>query len=217
MIIVFLGPPGSGKDTQAQILAENQKFTVVSGGEALREEIERNGPHAAEIKQIMDNGDLVPDEIGKPILIEYIQRLGVSEKIAFTGSVRRFTQIAIVDEVANAIGGRVDAVVYLKLSDEQVYERTAGRLYAPKSDRTYHVKFKPPKVPGVCDISGEPLIRRNDDKPESVTERLKVFHQDLASILEAYQQRGILHTVDASLPIPEVYKNIVATLDLESS
>lgn len=215
MNIIFLGPPGSGKDTQALILRDKYGFTVISGGEALREEVERGGPNSETIMNYMNSGLLVPENITQDIVREYIKSKGVKDRLAFTGSVRSVPQLEFLDTLTSELGGKVDAVFYLKLSDEMVSERVKGRLYAPSSDMTYHTKFKPPKVAGKDDITGEDLVKRPDDHPAAVLERLHVFYESLPAIEAEYKSRGIWYELDAGLPIDEVQSKIEDVLKLD--
>lgn len=214
MNIIFLGPPGSGKDTQAQLLRDHYGYTVISGGEALREEVEQGGENSEMIMHYMNSGLLVPEEITQRVIREYIQRKGVKDNLAFTGSVRSIEQLKFLDELTAELSGKVDVVFYLKLDDVGVSERIKGRLYAPNSDMTYHVKYKPPQVEGKDDITGEDLIKRPDDHPAAVLERLHVFYDSLPAIQAEYEQRGIWREVDAGLPIAQVQEQIVSMLEL---
>jgi len=214
MNIIFLGPPGSGKDTQAQILRDNYGYTVISGGEALREEVEQGGDNAEQIMYYMNSGLLVPEAITQQVIRDYIKRKDVTSKLAFTGSVRSVPQMQFLDQLMSELGSQIDAVLYLKLSDKVVADRIDGRLYAPNSDMTYHVRYKPPKIKGKDDFTGEDLIKRPDDHPAAILERLHIFYDSLDEIEAEYAKRGIWHQIKADLSIAEVQAEIVDVLKL---
>lgn len=214
MIALFIGAPASGKDTQAYLLQKYHQFTPVSGGEALREEVEKGGAQAPLIQAYMDRGELVPDEITNEAVANYIRQLGVSDRLALTGGVRRMHQVPAFDALMTKIGQSLTAAIYLKIDDATVYDRVAGRLYAPGSNQTYHVKYKPPKVPGFCDISGEPLVKRADDNEAAVAERLRSFHTETQVVIDYYREQGLLHEIDASQDIQVVYQEIERVLEL---
>lgn len=213
MILLFLGPPGSGKDTQASILADKYGFGVVSPGEALREEVEK-GSEAGKLAQpFMERGDLVPDDVLDQVLRSYIKKFP-EPKLIITGSPRRLPQVELTDKLIADLGQQIKAAIYFHLDDAEIVKRLSGRLYAPKSNRTYHEVYNPPKVPGKCDVTGEDLIRRPDDEPAAVTERLEVYHHETRPVVDAYRRRGILMDLDASLGIVEVTKNLERELEL---
>lgn len=210
-----MGPPASGKDTQAEILAERYGFNIMSFGEVLREEVEHGGENAKDAKEYMERGELVPSELLFEVVGQYIDRKGVPENIVFTGAARRAVEIPFIDKLLAQRGGKVDAVIYLTIPDEESVQRISGRWYSPTSDRTYHDIYKPPKVPGIDDATGEKLIKREDDKPEVVRERLRIFHQELEPVKEEFESRGIWYEVDGTPSISEIHNQIVRVLQLD--
>lgn len=208
MVAIFLGPAGSGKDTQANLLAEKYGVTVVSPGELLRDHVDNKGKYAEEASDLMKRGELVPDSMLQDILYEQMKEMNLTNVI-ITGAPRNPEQIPLIDELFARLSLKLDKVVHFNLSDEQLIERLSGRYYAPKSGRTYHLKYNPPKVPGKDDETGEDLIQRADDTAEGIKKRLEIYHNKIQAILPVYRERGVLIEEDASPSI----EDIAATLE----
>jgi adenylate kinase len=211
MIYIFLGPPGSGKDTQAQLFADKIGARVISVGEVIREAVEQNHPRAVEISNLINAGNLVPDDLLEQILEQYWHKVS-GEKIILTGFPRRASQFDLLERVAKAHNQRLEKVVYLDVPDEIVIERLSGRLYAPGSDRVYHLRYNPPKQAGLDDETGEPLVTRADDTPEGIAKRLELFHREIEPILAMARERGWLVSVDGSRTIAEIAEDVFLRL-----
>lgn len=184
MRIIFLGPPGAGKGTQAQFIAEYFHIPKISTGDMLRKAVEMQTPFGQQVKRIMASGELVPDDVIIGLVKERIAQPDCANGFLLDGFPRTTTQ-------ANALRAqqiKVDDVIELSVPDEEIIERMSGRLVHPASGRVYHRKYQPPKVAGKDDVTGEPLIQREDDREETVKQRLKVYHQQTSPLIAYYQQ-----------------------------
>ena len=202
MILVFLGPPGAGKGTQAQRLAKEKGFVHISTGDLLREAVQKGTPLGKKAKEYMDRGELVPDDLIVALIEEVFPEHG---NVIFDGFPRTIKQAEALDEMLRKKGMKVDHVLLFELSDEEIIERLSGRRIDPKTGKVYHIKYNPPP-PGV------EVIQRDDDKPEVIKNRLKVYREQTAPLIEYYEKKGILRKIDASKPVEEVYKQILEVI-----
>lgn len=214
MVWVFIGPPGSGKDTQAQLAAEKlNNYTVVSTGQALREEIAAGTEIGKKVAAAYAKGELMSDDDMYEVLLSRMKRLE-GEDFIYTGYPRTVSQVNHLDDLLTQLDLGIDGVIYFRLPDEVVVERISGRLYAPKAQRYYHEKYNPPKVEGIDDETGEPLVRREDDHPESVRQRLAIYHKETAPVLEKLraEKASNFYEIDASGPIDTVKQSVLEIL-----
>ena len=202
MILVFLGPPGAGKGTQAQRLAKEKGFVHISTGDLLREAVQKGTPLGKKAKEYMDRGELVPDDLIIALIEEVFPEHG---KVIFDGFPRTIKQAEALDEMLKKKGMKVDHVLLFELSDEEIIERLSGRRIDPKTGKVYHIKYNPPPL-------GVEVIQRDDDKPEVIKNRLKVYREQTAPLIEYYEKKGILRKIDASKPVEEVYKQILEVI-----
>ncbi len=202
MILVFLGPPGAGKGTQAQRLAKEKGFVHISTGDLLREAVQKETPLGKKAKEYMDRGELVPDDLIIALIEEVFPEHG---NVIFDGFPRTIKQAEALDEMLQKKGMKVNHVLLFELSDEEIIERLSGRRIDPKTGKVYHVKYNPPP-PGV------EVIQRDDDKPEVIKNRLKVYREQTAPLIDYYEKKGILRKIDASKPVEEVYKQILEVI-----
>lgn len=210
---IFLGPPGSGKGTQADILAEKIKLPVISPGELLRHEIEENTEVGRKVKPIMDEGELVPDKIVEEIIDNMLKRDDAKSGIIFDGYPRREEQLEhLVKRLEKIMDGddRVCAIL-VDVGDEEVEQRLSGRR-ACDCGIVYHLKYSPPKKEGICDSCGDDLYIRTDDKPDVMEERLELYHKETQPLIDYWQARGELVIVDGKQDIKVVQKEIVRKL-----
>ncbi len=183
MRIVLFGPPGVGKGTQAVRLCEHFQLAHISTGDMLRDNVTRQTPLGIQAKQIMDSGGLVADEIVLGMIKERLQQDDCRDGCLFDGFPRTEVQAQKLDDMQDSAP---DTIIDLDLADEQIVERLCGRRMHPASGRIYHVKFSPPKVPDIDDITGEPLIQRDDDNEETARNRLAVFREQTAPLKNYY-------------------------------
>ncbi len=182
MKIILLGPPGAGKGTQANNIKENLAIPQISTGDMLRAAVKAGTPLGLKAKQVMDAGELVSDELILQLVKERIQERDCAKGYLFDGFPRTIAQA----EGLKAAGIQVDAVVELQLPDSEIVKRMSGRRIHPASGRSYHVLFNPPKTENRDDVTGEPLIQREDDREETVLRRLEVYHRQTSPLIEYY-------------------------------
>ncbi len=214
MRIILLGPPGSGKGTQAKLLCEHLGLVHIATGDILREAVRLGTPMGQKAKGFMDQGRYVPDDLVNAIVGDKFLRPGRPERFLMDGYPRTLAQAEAFDRVLELAKLPLDAVVVLQVADEEIIERVSGRRVCPKCGHMYHVVHKPPKQAGVCDLDGARLEIRSDDQVETVLERLRLFHASLPPVIEYYRRQCILREVPAVGPIPEVRRRIVETLGL---
>ena len=183
MKIILLGPPGAGKGTQAEVISKKLEIPHISTGDILRESIKNKTSLGEEAKKIMDAGELVSDEIIWGIIQERISQTDCSDGYLFDGFPRTIGQ---ADGLIN-MGSDVDLVIEIALLDEIIISRMSGRRIHLASGRSYHVEFNPPKVDGKDDLTGEDLIQRDDDKPETVLARIEVYKNQTDPLIDYYQ------------------------------
>lgn len=186
MRIILLGSPGSGKGTQAQFITEKYAIPQISTGDMLRAAVREGTPLGVEAKKVMDAGGLVSDEIILGLIKERIAQPDCANGFLLDGFPRTIVQA----EGLNEMGVVIDTVIEIVVEDEEIVKRMAGRRVHSQSGRTYHVVFNPPKVEGVDDVTGEPLIQRDDDKEETVRKRLSVYHQQTKPLVGYYSASG---------------------------
>lgn len=206
--ITILGPQGSGKGTQGELLAARLRVPELSMGQMLRDEVARGGERGKLVDSIISKGHHVPAELSMDLFQDRIAKPDCARGFIIDGFPRNLDQYALYQPM-----GGPTHVVALELSDDAAVERLGGRLQCA-CGMIYHVKFSPPKKPGVCDACGGKLVRRDDDTPEVIRERLKLYHEKTEPVFAKYDELGILHRVDAGPSIPEVQTAIVKALGL---
>jgi adenylate kinase len=198
MNIVLLGPPGSGKGTQAEVLAHTLRLTHVAMGDLLREHVARGDEVGLRVKDCMARGELVPDEIAFAILRERLQRDDVRDGVVFDGFPRTLRQAKMLDEIVQALGRTVDGTLQLDVPDEELVSRLSGRLVCRECRASFHRTAEPFTVCPHGKCQGECLYRRDDDVPETVRERLEVYHRETEPVIAYYAADGRLAHVHGS-------------------
>jgi adenylate kinase len=183
MRIILLGPPGAGKGTQAQFIAEHYGIPQISTGDMLRAAVKAGTPLGQQAKAVMDAGQLVSDDIIIGLVKERIAEADCAKGFLFDGFPRTIPQADALKEA----GVQIDAVVEIDVADEEIVKRMSGRRVHPGSGRTYHLVFNPPRVEGKDDVTGEELVQRVDDNEETVRDRLNVYHEQTAPLIDYYQ------------------------------
>lgn len=212
MNLILLGAQGSGKGTQAELLAQELHLKPVASGELLREAMSAGTPLGLRAKPFYDRGDLVPDEIVIGMIMESMGQLGGARGIILDGFPRNLTQAEALDRALAASGQRIDAVVYLEVGRALLEDRLLNRYVCQASGHVWNIKTHPPRVPGICDYDGSPLIHRSDDTPEKIARRLEIFFADTIQLVPYYTRQGKLVTVDGARDIAQVNHAILADL-----
>jgi len=195
MKVIFLGPPGAGKGTQAAIISKSHGIPTISTGDILRAAVKAGTPIGLKAKSFMDAGKLVPDEVIIGIIEERLAQPDCEKGFVLDGVPRTIAQAEALEKA----GIRFDHVISLEIDDEAIVKRMSGRRVCAKCGATYHVVNIPPKTEGVCDKCGGELTTRSDDKEETVRHRLEVYHRETEPLKAFYAQRGELQEVDADL------------------
>ena len=208
MKLILLGAPGAGKGTQAELLSRQLNIPTISTGNILREAIRNQTPTGLKAKALMDAGKLVSDEVILGIVEERLAREDCKNGYILDGAVRTIGQA----EALEARGIHMDAVVSIEVDDQVIEARMTGRRVCPKCGASYHIVANPPKQEGVCDLCGEKLVIRKDDAPETVRQRLAVFHEQTEALKGYYEKLGKLKLVEGNQPIEDANREILAAL-----
>jgi len=204
MNVILIGPPGSGKGTQAKLLEDKYDLKQLSSGDMLRAAVSEGSEIGRKAKSYMEAGELVPDELVVEIVTDQIEKLG-EKGFILDGFPRNVHQAEVLDEMLNERGRTVDRVLVIQVSDELLVERIAGRYTCAGCGEGYHDKFKQPEKEGVCDkCGGTEFIRRPDDNPETVRNRLEVYHEQTKPLIAYYKEQGKVRIIDGEQSIEEV-------------
>ncbi|HOO60380.1 MAG TPA: adenylate kinase [Candidatus Mcinerneyibacteriales bacterium] len=201
---IFLGPPGAGKGTQADFLSDKLSIEHISTGELLRQEIAAKTALGEKARLFVESGDLVPDEIVIEILKDHISKIRGAGYI-LDGFPRNTAQAESLE--VHEI--RVDKVILFDIDKETVIRRLSGRLYCPVCKKFYHEEFLPPKEDTVCDICHRPLVRRKDDDPESIENRIRVYLEQTHPLIEYYETSGKLEHIDANKEVDAIHHELL--------
>lgn len=208
MKIIMLGAPGAGKGTQAKKIADLCKVPHISTGDIFRANIKQGTELGKKAKTYMDAGELVPDELVCNLVVDRIQQDDCTEGFILDGFPRTIPQAEALTNALNAIEQKMEYALNIDVPDENIIHRMAGRRACVGCGATYHVEFNPPKAADVCDVCGEELILRDDDKPETVTNRLNVYHEQTKPLIDYYDKQGIVHTIDGTQTMEQVFSDI---------
>ena len=213
MKIIMLGAPGAGKGTQAKMIAEKFNIPHISTGDIFRANIKNGTELGKKAKEYMDKGQLVPDELTVEILLDRVAADDCKNGYVLDGFPRTIPQADVLDKELTKLGDKVDFAINVDVPDENIVRRMSGRRACLKCGATYHIEHIPPKKEGICDTCGSELVQRDDDKPETVQNRLSVYHQQTQPLIEYYDKKNILKTVDGTKDMQEVFSNIVSILN----
>lgn len=212
MKIIMLGAPGAGKGTQAKQIADKYSIPHISTGDIFRANIKNGTELGKKAKQYMDQGALVPDELTCDLVMDRIQQDDCKNGFVLDGFPRTIPQAEALDAALGKINEKMDYAIDVDVPDENIVNRMSGRRACLNCGATYHLISIPPKVEGICDRCGSKIVLREDDKPETVQKRLKVYHEQTQPLIDYYKNQGILKSVDGTQPMDEVFKAIVTSL-----
>lgn len=212
MKIIMLGAPGAGKGTQAKMLADKYMIPHISTGDIFRANIKNGTELGQKAKTYMDQGLLVPDELVCDLVVDRVQQEDCKEGYILDGFPRTIPQAEALDAALAKLGAKIDYAVNVEVPDENIVRRMSGRRACVACGATYHIVYNPTKEEGVCDRCGKELILRDDDKPETVTKRLNVYHEQTQPLIEYYTKQGALVEVDGTMNMDDVFNAIVKIL-----
>ena len=213
MKIIMLGAPGAGKGTQAKMIADKYQIPHISTGDIFRANIKNGTELGMEAKKYMDQGLLVPDELTVKILLDRVAQPDCENGYVLDGFPRTIPQAKVLDEALAGLGDAIDYAINVDVPDENIINRMSGRRACLSCGATYHIEHIPPKTEGMCDKCGQPLVLRDDDKPETVKNRLQVYHGQTRPLIDFYSEKGVLKTVDGTVDMKDVFDAIVEILD----
>jgi len=216
--LILFGPPGAGKGTQADRLRADFQLPYIATGDMLRANVKEGTELGRKAKEYMDAGELVPDDLILAMTAQRLQEEDAQDGFILDGFPRTVAQAEALDEQLHKLARRITAVLLLDVPDEEVVRRLSGRRVCVKAGHNYHVEFDPPKHDSVCDQDGSRLVQRDDDKPEVIENRLRVYHEKTAPVIGYYDEQGLLKRIDGTRDPAEVHDHIravIATLRLE--
>lgn len=212
MKIIMLGAPGAGKGTQAKMIADKYGVPHISTGDIFRANIKNGTELGMEAKKYMDQGLLVPDELTVRILLDRVAQDDCKNGYVLDGFPRTIPQAEVLDSELTKLGDHIDYAINVDVPDENIVKRMSGRRACLTCGATYHIEHVPPRKEGICDVCGSELVLRDDDKPETVKNRLNVYHEQTQPLIDFYTEKGVLKTVDGTVPMEEVFAAITAIL-----
>ncbi|MGE3803057.1 MAG: adenylate kinase [Gemmataceae bacterium] len=212
MRLILLGPPGGGKGTQAKLLAERLKLLHISTGDILREAIKTGTPAGQQASSYVNDGKLVPDDLVNRVVAELFDREDHPERFVMDGYPRTVVQAVAFDKVLVRDELPLDAVLQFRVADEKIVQRLAGRWSCPKCGATYHSRTKPPNVFGKCNVCGTELVQREDDHEDTIRRRLKIYHENVAGLIDYYRKVGLLKEIAGEGDIETIYARVLQVL-----
>lgn len=212
MKIIMLGAPGAGKGTQAKMIADKYQIPHISTGDIFRANIKNGTELGKEAKSYMDKGLLVPDELTVKILLDRVANKDCENGYVLDGFPRTIPQAEVLEEALAKTGDKIDYAINVDVPDENIIKRMSGRRACLKCGATFHIEHVPPKKDGICDVCGDALVLRDDDKEETVKNRLAVYHKQTQPLIDFYSERDVLKVVDGTVDMMEVFASIVAIL-----
>jgi adenylate kinase len=216
--LILFGPPGAGKGTQAERLRGDFPLAYIATGDMLRQNVRDETELGIKAKRYMDDGELVPDDLIVAMAAERLGQEDAQDGFILDGFPRTLDQAHALDDQLSQMGRRVTAALLIDVPDDEVIRRLSGRRVCVKAGHNYHVEFDPPKNEGMCDQDGSRLIQRDDDKPEVIKNRLRVYHEKTKPLVDYYDEKGLLRRIDGTREPADVHGHIravIATLRME--
>jgi adenylate kinase len=211
--LVLVGPPGAGKGTQAEFIAANQSVPKISTGDIFRANVGQGTPLGLQAKKYMDAGQLVPDEVTIDMVRDRLAEPDAADGFLLDGFPRTVPQAEVLDQMLADLGTSLDVVLELVVDDDEVIRRLSGRRTCRGCGKIWHVEFDATEAENVCDRCGGELFQRDDDKPETIAERLRVYAESTAPLVDYYGSRGKLVGIDATGPVEDVTKRATDALE----
>jgi adenylate kinase len=215
---MLFGPPGAGKGTQAERLRKDFELPYIATGDMLRSNVKEQTDLGKQAKAYMDAGDLVPDDLIVAMAADRLAQDDAQDGFILDGFPRTIEQAQALEKQLSDMGRRVTAALLIDVPDEEVIRRLSGRRMCVKSGHSYHIEFDPPKHDGVCDQDGSRLVQRDDDKPDVIENRLRVYHEKTKPLVDYYDKLGLMRRIDGTREPADVHGHIravIATLRLE--
>lgn len=212
MKIIMLGAPGAGKGTQAKLIADKYGIPHISTGDIFRMNIKNGTALGLEAKGYMDQGLLVPDELTVKILLDRVAQDDCEKGYVLDGFPRTILQAEVLDKALAELNDHIDHAIDVDVPDENIIRRMSGRRACVSCGATYHIEYIKPRKEGICDDCGQELVLRDDDRPETVGKRLDVYHEQTQPLIDFYDKKGILKTVDGTKEMHEVFEAITKIL-----
>lgn len=212
MKLIMLGAPGAGKGTQAKKIAEKYGIPHISTGDIFRANIANGTELGNKAKSYMEKGMLVPDELTCDLVVDRIAQDDCTNGYVLDGFPRTIPQAYALKEALKKMGVTIDYAINVEVPDENIVSRMSGRRACLACGCTYHVEFNAPKTEGVCDVCGAKLVLRDDDKPETVSKRLEIYHEQTQPLIDFYKNEGVLVEVDGTQNLEVVFQNITGIL-----
>jgi adenylate kinase len=210
--VVLVGPPGAGKGTQAQFIAEKRRVPQISTGDIFRANVGQGTELGKRAKEFMDAGNLVPDTVTIDMVRDRLAQDDASKGFLLDGFPRTVPQARALDDMLLDMGVTLDVVLELVVENDEVVRRLSGRRTCRSCGHIWHVEFDPTENPGVCDLDGGELFQRDDDRPDVITNRLSVYDEQTAPLTTFYGERGILVGIDATGPVDDVTERALEAL-----
>ena len=213
--MIFVGPPGAGKGSQAKLISEALNIPHISTGDMFRTHIKGSTPLGLEAKKYIDQGLLVPDDVTNDMVKDRLCKKDVEKGFIFDGYPRTPDQANFLDKLLNDTNQKVDVVLNISSSDEVIIKRITGRRTCPVCGAIYHIDNIPPKVEGICDIDGATLVQRKDDQKETIIRRLNVYKEETFPLIKYYANKNLLVDVDGNRPLEVIKKDVLEILEQE--
>ena len=212
MKVIMLGAPGAGKGTQAKMIAEKYSIPHISTGDIFRANIKNGTELGKKAKSYMDQGQLVPDELTLDLIMDRFKEDDCKNGYVLDGFPRTIPQANVLEDALTKLGDKIDYAINVDVPDENIIRRMGGRRACTSCGATYHIEHVPPKKEGICDTCGQELVLRDDDKPETVKNRLRVYQEQTQPLLDFYSAKGVLRSVDGTQDMQDVFKAITEIL-----
>lgn len=211
--VVLLGPPGAGKGTQAKVIADKLGLPHISSGDIFRENLKNQTELGKTAQSYIQRGELVPDDVTIAMIRERLKQPDAAQGAVLDGFPRTPAQADALSQMLAGMGGEVNVVPYISVPAAVLVERLGGRWTCRAQGHVFHEKYNPPKQSGVCDIDQSELYQREDDRPETVKNRIRVYEEQTAPLIAYYRQRGLLKEIDGTQPIDRVTQQLLAAVE----